>query len=94
MGILRVIFPLIIICVVAVYIIYLAKKNKESSTKENDKIAAREDYHDEGSDYMSEGMSIGMCLGIAVSIALGENMVIGYSIGMMLGMVMGMNLKK
>ena len=50
MGILRVIFPLIIICVVAVYIIYLAKKHEESSTKEIDKIVAREDYHDEGSN--------------------------------------------
>lgn len=94
MEILRIIFPLIMVCVVVVYIIYLAKNNEQSSTKENDKTAAKENENDEGSNYMSAGMSIGMCLGMAVSIALDENLAIGLSIGMMLGMVIGLNIKK
>lgn len=102
MEILRIIFPLLITCVAVIYVIYLAKKNRELNAEENeeneavDKEAVDKEEKDDGSDnYMAEGMSIGMCLGIAWSMVLGDgNIAIGLSVGMMLGMAIGMSIKK
>lgn len=84
MEILRIIFPLLIVCVVVVYIIQTAKKRQGTDKGEKTEET-----------YMSEGMAIGMCLGIAVSIAMdADNIAIGLSVGMMLGMAIGMSIKK
>lgn len=94
MEILRIIFPLLTTCLAVVYVIYLAKKNRELNAEENEVVDKEE--KDDGSDnYMAEGMSIGMCLGIAWSMALGDgNISIGISVGMMIGMAIGMSIKK
>lgn len=84
MDILRIILPLLLVCVVVVYIIRTVKKRQGT-----DKCEKTEET------YMPEGMSIGMCLGIAVSIAMdADNIAIGLSVGMMLGMSVGMSIKK
>lgn len=83
MEILRIILPLLLVCVVVVYIIRTAKKRQGADKNEGEET------------YMSEGMAIGMCLGIAVSIAMdADNIAIGLSVGMMLGMSVGMSIKK
>lgn len=82
MEILRIILPLIIVCVVVVYMIYTAKKRQGTDKDEGEET------------YMSEGMSIGICLGVAVSTALDGELAIGISVGMMLGMCIGMSIKK
>ena len=94
MEILRIIFPLLITCVAVIYVIYLAKKNRELNAEENEAVDKEE--KDDGSDnYIIEGMSIGMCLGIAWSMVLGDgNISIGISVGMMIGMAIGMSIKK
>lgn len=82
MEILRIILPLLIVCVVVVYMIYTAKKRQGTDKGEGEET------------YMSEGMSIGICLGVAVSTALDGELAIGISVGMMLGMCIGMSIKK
>lgn len=82
MEILRIILPLLIVCVVVVYMIYTAKKRQGTDKDEGEET------------YMSEGMSIGICLGVAVSTALDGELAIGISVGMMLGMSVGMSIKK
>ena len=82
MEILRIILPLLIVCVVVVYMIYTAKKRQGTDKDEGEET------------YMSEGMSIGICLGVAVSTALDGELAIGISVGMMLGMCIGMSIKK
>ena len=82
MEILRIILPLLIVCVVVVYFIYSVKK-RQGTDKDNGEET-----------YMSEGMSIGICLGVAVSTALDGELAIGISVGMMLGMAIGMSIKK
>lgn len=82
MEILRIILPLLIVCVVVVYMIYTAKKRQGTDKDEGEET------------YMSEGMSIGICLGVAVSTALDGELAIGISVGMMLGMAIGMSIKK
>ncbi len=83
MEILRIILPLLIVCVVVVYFIYSVKK-RQGTDKDNGEET-----------YMSEGMAIGMCLGTAISTALDtDNVAIGMSVGMMLGMCIGMSMKK
>lgn len=83
MEILRIILPLLMVCAIVIYTLYVAKKmqndDKGEKTEEN---------------YMSEGMSIGMCLGFAISTALRGDTAIGLSVGMMLGMAIGMSIKK
>lgn len=88
MEILRIIFPLLIVCVVVIYIIQTAKKRQGTDKDEGINKGDKEDT------YMSEGMSIGMCLGVAVSTALDGEIAIGISVGMMLGMSVGMSIKK
>lgn len=84
MDILKIIFPLLIIGLAVVYILYLAKSKKKDAGQDKD---------DQGTDnYMAEGMSIGMCLGIALSTALDQDM--GISLGMLFGMAIGMGIKK
>ncbi len=84
MEILRIIFPLLMVCAIVIYTLYAAKKMQN-----DDKGEKTEET------YMSEGMAIGMCLGIAVSIAMdADNIAIGLSVGMMLGMSIGMSIKK
>lgn len=86
MDILRILFPLLIIGVAVVYILYLAKSKKKDAGQDKD---------DQGVDnYMAEGMSIGMCLGIALSTALDQDMAMGISLGMLFGMAIGMGIKK
>lgn len=82
MEILRIILPLLIVCVVVVYMIYTAKKRQGTDKDEGEET------------YMSEGMSIGICLGVAASTALDGELAIGISVGMMLGMCIGMSIKK
>lgn len=86
MEILRIILPVFLICILAVYAVYNAKKKTVYKSNEDKQ---------KSENNMSEGMAIGMCLGTAVGIALGkENLAVGMSMGMLLGMVIGMNSKK
>lgn len=86
MEILKIILPVFLICVLAVYVIFIAKKKARNKSDEDEHKAL---------DFMSEGMAIGMCLGTAAGIALGkENLAITMSIGMLLGMLIGMNYEK
>ena len=82
MEILRIILPVFLICILAVYAVYNAKK--KTGYKSN------EDKQKSGNN-ISEGMAIGMCLGTAVGIALGKE---NLAVGMLLGMIIGMNSKK
>ena len=85
MGIIRVLLPVILISVLAIFTITIAKKK----TKNHKSDGRKEE------SYMSEGMAVGMCLGTAAGIALDiGNIAIGMSIGMLLGMIVGMNFKK
>lgn len=88
MDIIKIILPIVLISLTAVYIVKMAdkraKQDKENNEEDNEK-----------DNYMAEGMAIGMCLGTAIGIAFGqENIAVGTSIGMMLGMSVGMNIKK
>lgn len=86
MAILRIILPVFLICVLAVYAVFSAKKKTGYKSNEDKQ---------KSENNISEGMAIGMCLGTAVGIALGkENLAVGMSMGMLLGMVIGMNSKK
>lgn len=86
MDILKIIFPLVIIGLAVVYILYLAKTKK--------KDAGQDKEGQDTDNYMAEGMSIGMCLGIALSTALDQDMAMGISLGMLFGMAIGMGIKK
>lgn len=74
MDIIRVLLPVILISVLAIFTITIAKKKTK-----NHKSDERQEEN-----YMSEGMAVGMCLGTAAGIALDiGNIAIGMSIGML-----------
>lgn len=86
MEIIKIILPVILISLLAIFTINISKKKWKNNNREGKQ---------KEENYMSEGMAIGMCLGTAVGIAFGkENLAIGMSIGMLLGMIIGMNNEK
>ena len=78
----KIILPIIILGVIAIFIVEYIKK----SSKKSD---------DEDENYMTEGMEIGMGVGAALGILLNsQNFVTFIPIGMMFGMVIVMSIKK
>ena len=85
MIVLRIIFPVLLISLVAIYIRYIVKEKSEKDVKKEK----------QEENYMFEGLVIGMCLGIAVDIASGkDDYALGMIIGAALGMILGSACKK
>lgn len=85
MEIIKIVFPVLLIGVLAVFVVYTAKKQTKNRM---------ETENSQKSDtYIVEGMVLGMLFGTAIGIIL-HNMLFGLFFGLLSGMIVGINRTK